>query len=334
MSQLLGGNSSSSGTSSSNSSSALDPEIKKLFMENFSGAQNVAKNLQAQTFAPRTGDYNAGEAAIRAAATNGPGLSTVNTAANTATGLQSSNPYMVTGKGYDPIYGNAAQLDLSSISNYMNPYTQSVIDTTMSDLARQRQMQGAADNASAVKAGAFGGSRQAVQNALTNEAYDRNTASTVANLRNTGYNTALGAAQSDVANRQAAMLANLGFGNQAAQFGANATNTAELANQGAYANNQNLKLNAANLGNTIGTNQQSLANQNGQNLMNLGLMDQEYQQKIMDATRNLPLEQQAIINQALGINPAGGSGMTSNATSVSQQSSKSGSGLLGLGSFF
>jgi len=334
MSQLLGGNSSSSGTSSSSSGSALDPEIKKLFMENFSGAQNVAKNLQAQTFAPRTGDYNAGEAAIRAAATGGAGLNTVNTAANTATGLQSSNPYMVTGQGYDPIYGNAAQLDLKSINNYMNPYTQNVIDTTMSDLSRQRQMQGAADNASAVKAGAFGGSRQAVQNALTNEAYDRNTASTVANLRNTGYNTALGAAQSDVANRQAAMLANLGFGNQAAEFGANATNAANLANQNAYANNQTLKLNAANLGNTIGSNQQSQAYQAGQNQMNLGLMDQEYQQKIMDATRNLPLEQQAIINQALGINPAGGSGMTSTATSVSQQGSKSGSGLLGLGSFF
>jgi hypothetical protein len=334
MSQLLGSNNSSSGTSSSSSGSALDPEIKKLFMENFSGAQNVAKNLQAQTFAPRTGDFNAGEAAIRAAATNGPGLNTVNTAANTATGLQSSNPYMVTGQGYNPIYGNAAQLDLNSIGNYMNPYTQNVIDTTMSDLARQRQMQGAADNASAVKAGAFGGTRQAVQNALTNEAYDRNTASTVANLRNTGFNTALGAAQGDVANRQAAMLANLGFGNQAAQFGANATNTAELANQGAYANNQNLKLNAANLGNTIGTNQQSIANQSGQNLMNLGLMDQNYQQQILDATRNLPLEQQAIINQALGINPAGGSGMTSTATSTSQQSSKGGSGLLGLGSFF
>ena len=53
-----------------------------------------------------------------------------------------------------------------------------------------------------------------------------------------------------------------------------------------------------------------------------GGFQQQFSQQQLDAIRNLPLEQQQIINQALGINPAGGSGM--------QSTSSSGQGLLGL----
>ena len=62
----------------------------------------------------------------------------------------------------------------------------------------------------------------------------------------------------------------------------------------------------------------NVANQLG----NVGAMQQGFSQQQLDAIRNLPLEQQQIINQALGINVGGGSGM--------QSSSSSGQGLLGL----
>jgi hypothetical protein len=50
----------------------------------------------------------------------------------------------------------------------------------------------------------------------------------------------------------------------------------------------------------------------------------------MDAPRNNMLQQIALNNQALGLNPAGGSGMVSSG----QNKSSSGSGLFGFSSLF
>jgi hypothetical protein len=150
-------------------------------------------------------------------------------------------------------------------------------------------------------------------------------------------------------------LANQAARNQAGQFGAAAQNTAALSNaqsqlQAALANqqtgmqaglaNQQAALQAAlaNQGAGLTANQQGIT-AGGQlasaatNLQNLGfgqanqlrdqgLLQQGFSQQQLDAIRNLPLEQQQILNQALGINVGGGSGQTS--TSTSRQ------GLLGL----
>jgi len=59
-----------------------------------------------------------------------------------------------------------------------------------------------------------------------------------------------------------------------------------------------------------------------QALQNIGGQQQQFSQQQLDAIRNLPLEQQQIINQALGLNVGGGSGMQSSSTSKQ--------GLLGL----
>ena len=48
-----------------------------------------------------------------------------------------------------------------------------------------------------------------------------------------------------------------------------------------------------------------------QQLVRQGEMQQQFSQQQLDAVRNLPLEQQQIINQALGLNVGGGSGMQS-----------------------
>lgn len=88
------------------------------------------------------------------------------------------------------------------MSAYMNPYTQEVIDRSMSDLERQRQMTMQKTNADAINARAFGGSRQAVADSLTNEAYARQMGDLASALRFQGFNTALGAAQQDVQQQQ------------------------------------------------------------------------------------------------------------------------------------
>lgn len=89
------------------------------------------------------------------------------------------------------------------VQKYMNPYQQEVIDASMADLNRQRQMQQMRDLNTATAAKAFGGSRQGVAQALTNEAYDRTAANTLANLRSQGFGNAQGIALQQEQARQA-----------------------------------------------------------------------------------------------------------------------------------
>ena len=103
------------------------------------------------------------------------------------------------------------------IGRFMNPYTQMVTNTALGDLERQRQMQMNTLGAQAQTAGAFGGSRHGVAEALTNEAFARQGAQTFGNLQQQGFNTALGAAQNQQntllqGGSQLGNLANLGFG--------------------------------------------------------------------------------------------------------------------------
>lgn len=83
----------------------------------------------------------------------------------------------------------------SDIKEFMDPYTNSVIKNTNADIDRQRQIALVGGEGSANAAGAFGGSRHGVADALTNEAALRTTASTDANLRSTGFQTAAGLGQ-------------------------------------------------------------------------------------------------------------------------------------------
>ena len=83
-----------------------------------------------------------------------------------------------------PTYSNEV------VNQYMNPYQQQVIDASLGDIERQRQQQQLRDRASAVAAKAFGGSRQGVAEALTNEAYQRTSANTAAQLRAQGFSQA------------------------------------------------------------------------------------------------------------------------------------------------
>ena len=122
-------------------------------------------------------------------------------------------------------------LQRADIGAYQNPFTSQVIDATTADLERQRQMQQNVIGAQAQQAGAFGGTRQGVESALTNEAFARQLAQTSAGLRQQGFTQAQQAAQTDIQNRlnasnQLANISNLGFG-------MGQTITQNLARQGA-----------------------------------------------------------------------------------------------------
>jgi len=109
-------------------------------------------------------------------------------------------------------FRNPGQLGGSSLNQYMNPYTTGAINATMGDIDRNRQMQINQVGANAQQAGAFGGSRHGVTEALTNEAATRQMADTSAQMRNQGWGQAQQAKMFDIGNQfQAGQnLANLG----------------------------------------------------------------------------------------------------------------------------
>lgn len=79
----------------------------------------------------------------------------------------------------------------SGISQFMNPYTESVIDATQADIARQGGIAQNQINANAVGAGAFGGSRQAIANQELQRNVMDQQAKTGSQLRATGFESAL-----------------------------------------------------------------------------------------------------------------------------------------------
>jgi hypothetical protein len=97
-----------------------------------------------------------------------------------------------------------------NINQFMNPYTGMVTQNAMRDLNQQRQMAVNDTGVAATRAGAFGGSRHGVAEALTNKGFAEQGANMFGNLQQQGFNTALQAAQNQQ-NIQSG-LAGQGFG--------------------------------------------------------------------------------------------------------------------------
>jgi hypothetical protein len=77
----------------------------------------------------------------------------------------------------------------------MNPYQQNVIDSTMSQLDRQADIQRQGNAAKAIQAGAFGGSREGVQRAETDKNLQQVKSDTLAKLLSSNYSQALAGSQ-------------------------------------------------------------------------------------------------------------------------------------------
>ena len=131
---------------------SIDPEIKAKYMENLGRAETAAANLGVRQYAEPGQMYTDAEKAL----------------------------YNL---GMTP-FGAA------DIEAFYNPYESQVIEGSLGDIERSRLMQDVADRARATQARAFGGSRQGVVSALTNEAALRTAASTASGLRSAGFNTA------------------------------------------------------------------------------------------------------------------------------------------------
>ena len=93
---------------------------------------------------------------------------------------------------------NAGLLRDTDLAPYLNPYTDDVVNGALGDLSHARQIQGVSDNASATAAHAFGGTRQAVLDANTTDAYLRNAASMATGLRQSAFLNAQQTALQDI----------------------------------------------------------------------------------------------------------------------------------------
>jgi hypothetical protein len=143
--------------------------------------------------------------------------------------------------GIGQLAGTIGGFDPSAIQDYMNPYEQAVIDAAMQDVARAGAIQRNQMDATAVGAGAFGGSRQGVQAAEIGRNVIEQQAKTAAGLRQAGYESAAQRAQKAFEDR-------MGRGQSAAM------GTGQLGQAGAAT-----QIDAAGRGGQLGLGAESLA---------------------------------------------------------------------------
>ena len=104
--------------------------------------------------------------------------------------------------GYQPyLQSAAASAGPTGYQQFMSPYQQDVIDTTLADYDIQAQKGLPQLAAQAINAGAYGGGREGVQRAEYQSASDRNRASLQAQLLQQGFGQAQGLAQQNIANQ-------------------------------------------------------------------------------------------------------------------------------------
>ena len=91
--------------------------------------------------------------------------------------------------------GQAGGFDPSGIQRFMNPYEDVAVQQAMADIGRAGAEQRAALGAQAVGQGAYGGSRQAVQEGMLNRNVLEQQGRTAAQMRQSGYESAAQRAQ-------------------------------------------------------------------------------------------------------------------------------------------
>jgi len=170
------------------------------------------------------------------------------------------------GQGIGALQGAAQGYDPSSAQAFMNPYQQQVIDEAMRQIDRQGAIQQQGLNAQAVQSGAFGGSRQGIQQQELNRNLSETKNAAILGALQQGYGTSQQQAQQSFEQQQQRQLAQgQGLQGAAGQAGSLAAQQAGLQQTAAqYAGNIGQNIGAQNL------QQASLGQQAAQNLGQLG----------------------------------------------------------------
>lgn len=169
-------------------SQTIDPAQMAMYEDLYGRAKGIA----AQPFVPYTGPRVAGFSPDQLRA------------------FEATRGLFETGMQFDPLTDirGIAEAPIPSlleadISAYQSPFQQQVIDTTMADIQRQADIARQKAQDVAIGAGAFGGSRSAILEAESQRPFADVMARTAAGLRQTGFEQAQRAAESDIARQLA-----------------------------------------------------------------------------------------------------------------------------------
>jgi hypothetical protein len=228
--------------------------------------------------------------------------------------------------------GNAAQAPTGRLANtnlspYMNPYTQSVINTTL-PIMQQNLMQNQNQMANAAaSANAFGGDRQAIQQGVTQAQGAMGMGQMAAGLNQANFAQAQQAGMFDVGQANQMGQFNAGQANQMGQFNAAARNAAAAQNQQAGLTQEQLG-NAASAGlGQLGTQQMQNNIANYGMLTSAGGFEQAQAQNDINAqlakfqqANTYPLQGLGVLESSLGQTPynTGTSGSSQSTTQQTQ----------------
>ena len=342
--------------------------------------QQPYQPYQGQQNAAMTGLQNQSFAAAQNLGVNPNSIQAGNTAGQAANNLLNTN-YNPIQAGYQSV--NAPQLNgyqmqgpgnvySQNFNNYqaanlMNPYLQQSLAPQLNLLQQQQGMQAAQNAGQATQAGAFGGSRFGIQNALQNQANQLATSNLVGNAYNTAFNNAqtqfntqnAASMQAQAANQNANLAtnqANLSAALGVQSLGAQQNLAAQQANQNAGLTAQQANINQQQYGAGLGlqANQsasqaaatqnnigQSQYNQNNANISlqnQLGVQQQQYQQGLLNTQYqnyqnqlNYPYQQAAYMQNMVNGYPATSSISTTQPSTPSYLQQAAAVGTAGLG---
>ena len=252
------------------------------------GQRNLAAAYDVSKYMP--GPYTGQRVAAMA-----PGqISTIGAIANNYAMSQPAYAYAqqmaAESGGYQPTQVEAGQLANTDLSPYMNPYTQSVIQSSLDTLNQQRQTGLNAAQEAATKARAFGGSRLGIQEGVVNAAAQQQAGQLASQLYGQNFAQAQAAAQGDIGRRMEAQRLNQAAGISGAGLGLTGAQT---------------------LGNLAGAGQESFLTGATGALAAQTAIQQQQQAELSAAqqayteAQQFPLQQLQIPIQALGITPYG-----------------------------
>jgi len=165
------------------------------------------------------------------------------------------------GQGITSLAGAAGMYNPTGVQNFMNPYQQQVIDESIRQINRQGDIAQQGLQAQAVKSGAFGGSRDAIQRAELQRALAEQKNAAIVGGLSSGYQNAAQQAQQAFEQQQSRQLAQAqGYQGIGSVYGQQALQQAQLG-QGAAGLQANIYGQQSQLGQSLGQGIGSLAGQ-------------------------------------------------------------------------
>jgi hypothetical protein len=199
-------------------------QIPKEVMDRYNAVNRRAEGVAGTPFQPYS--YNPSDFVAPLNQTQQAGVNNIGMAQNIAQPFYQAGSAL-TGMGASSV----GRLQPGQINEYLSPYLNNVLGTTMQAQDRQNAIQRNALTGDAIRAGAYGGDRAGI--AQANLAYDQNLANsqTIAGILNQGYGQAVQTAQGQQGVQASDLQRMLAAGAQFGQLGSGATQTQLQAGQ-------------------------------------------------------------------------------------------------------